>query len=80
MPLTSSITLDANLTWMEAKFRSGTYSGVDLAGKQVPLVPKWLANAGVTWRPTDALCGTCRPSTSASRAWTTTRPTSSARN
>ena len=53
--LTSSITLDANLTWMEAKFRSGTYSGVDLAGKQVPLVPKWLANAGVTWRPTDAL-------------------------
>ena len=27
--LTSSITLDANLTWMEAKFRSGTYSGVD---------------------------------------------------
>ncbi|WP_238920578.1 TonB-dependent receptor [Achromobacter xylosoxidans] len=52
--LTSSLTLDANLTWMEAQFRSGTYGGVDLAGKTVPLAPKWLANAGVTWRPTDA--------------------------
>lgn len=52
--LTSSLTLDANLTWMEAQFRSGTYAGVDLSGKTVPLAPKWLANAGVTWRPTDA--------------------------
>ena len=48
------VTLDANLTWMEAQFRSGTYNGVDLAGKTVPMAPKWLANAGVTWRPTDA--------------------------
>ncbi|MGE8620619.1 MAG: TonB-dependent receptor domain-containing protein, partial [Achromobacter spanius] len=52
--VSSSVTLDANLTWMEAQFRSGTYAGVDLAGKTVPLAPKWLANAGVTWRPTDA--------------------------
>lgn len=52
--LTSSLTLDANLTWMEAQFRSGTYAGVDLSDKTVPLAPKWLANAGVTWRPTDA--------------------------
>lgn len=52
--LTSSLTLDANLTWMEAQFRSGAYAGVDLSGKTVPLAPKWLANAGVTWRPTDA--------------------------
>ncbi|CAB3742437.1 Vitamin B12 transporter BtuB [Achromobacter deleyi] len=52
--LTSSVTLDANVTWMQAQFRSGTYAGVDLSGKTVPLAPKWLANAGVTWRPTDA--------------------------
>ncbi len=52
--LTSSLALDANVTWMEAQFRSGTYAGVDLSGKTVPLAPKWLANAGVTWRPTDA--------------------------
>lgn len=52
--LSSSLTLDANVTWMEAEFRSGNYAGVDLAGKDVPLAPKWLANAGVTWRPTDA--------------------------
>ncbi|MBO9327872.1 TonB-dependent receptor [Achromobacter xylosoxidans] len=52
--LTSSLALDANVTWMEAQFRSGTYAGVDLSGKTVPLAPKWLANAGVTWHPTDA--------------------------
>ncbi|MBB1624154.1 TonB-dependent receptor [Achromobacter sp. UMC71] len=52
--LTRSVTLDANVTWMQAQFRSGTYAGVDLSGKTVPLAPKWLANAGVTWRPTDA--------------------------
>ncbi|OZI68881.1 TonB-dependent receptor [Bordetella genomosp. 1] len=52
--LTSTLSLDANVTWMQAQFRSGTYFGVDLAGKTVPLAPKWLANAGVTWRPTDA--------------------------
>ncbi|SAI48894.1 TonB-dependent outer membrane receptor [Bordetella ansorpii] len=53
--VTPSITLDGNVTWTEAKFRSGTYAGVDLAGNRVPLVPEWLANAGVTWRATDAL-------------------------
>ena len=52
--LTSSVTLDANVTWMEAQFRSGSYASADLTGKTVPLAPKWLANAGVTWRPTDA--------------------------
>ena len=52
--LSSSVSLDANVTWMQAQFRSGTYAGVDLAGKTVPLAPKWLANAAVTWRPTDA--------------------------
>lgn len=53
--VTPSITLDGNVTWMQAEFRSGTYLGVDLRGNSVPLVPEWLANAGVTWRPTDAL-------------------------
>lgn len=37
--VSSSVTLDANLTWMEAQFRSGNYAGVDLAGKTVPLAP-----------------------------------------
>lgn len=46
-----ALAVNANVTWLQAKFRSGTFSGVDLAGKDVPLVPRWLANAGVTWRP-----------------------------
>ncbi|WP_459616791.1 TonB-dependent receptor [Bordetella sp. 2513F-2] len=53
--LSRTLSVDANLTWMEAEFRSGTYYGVDLAGKRVPLVPRWLANAGLTWRPSDDL-------------------------
>ncbi len=43
--------VNGNVTWLQAKFRSGTYAGVDVAGNEVPLVPRWLANAGVTWRP-----------------------------
>ncbi|MCD0504757.1 TonB-dependent receptor [Bordetella petrii] len=53
--LTRTLTLDANVTWMQAEFREGTYGGVDLAGKTVPLVPKWMANLGATWRPADKL-------------------------
>lgn len=53
--LTRTLTLDANATWLQAEFRSGTYNGVDLAGKTVPLVPKWMANLGATWRPDDKL-------------------------
>jgi len=53
--LTPALTLDGNVTWMQAKFRSGTVNGVDLAGNTVPLVPKWMANLGATWRPMDKL-------------------------
>jgi len=53
--LTRTLTMDANLTWLQAEFRSGTYNGVDLAGNTVPLVPKWMANLGATWRPDDKL-------------------------
>ena len=46
-----ALEVSGNVTWLQAEFRSGTYSGVNLAGKDVPLTPSWLANAGVTWRP-----------------------------
>jgi iron complex outermembrane receptor protein len=29
----------ANLTWLDATFRSGNYGGYDVTGKRVPLVP-----------------------------------------
>ena len=53
--LTKTLSLDANVTWMQAEFRSGNAAGVDLAGNTVPLVPKWMANLGATWRPMDKL-------------------------
>lgn len=47
----SSETLEwrASLALLEATFRSGTYGGVDVTGKRVPLVPKATASAGVSW-------------------------------
>lgn len=42
--------LNANLTFNDARFRSGTIAGVDVSGKRIPLVPERLANVGVTWR------------------------------
>lgn len=53
--LTRTLTMDANVTWLQARFRSGNDNGVDLAGNTVPLVPKWMANLGATWRPDDKL-------------------------
>jgi outer membrane receptor protein involved in Fe transport len=46
---TERIDLRAGLAALEAKFRSGTYGGVDVSGNKVPLVPKWLATAGASW-------------------------------
>jgi iron complex outermembrane receptor protein len=34
---------------LEAEFRSGTYGGVDVSGKEVPLVPQAIATAGMSW-------------------------------
>jgi iron complex outermembrane recepter protein len=39
----------ARYTYTEAKFRSGTYSGVDLTDKTVPLVPRHMLNLGFSW-------------------------------
>jgi iron complex outermembrane receptor protein len=47
----ASDTLDlrAGLALLEAKFRSGTFGGVDVSGKEVPLVPDVLWTGGVSW-------------------------------
>jgi iron complex outermembrane receptor protein len=44
-----SLDLRAGLTLMQARFRSGVYGGVDVTGKDVPLVPDMLATAGASW-------------------------------
>ncbi len=44
-----SVDLRAGLAFLEAKFRSGAYGGVEVGGNDVPLVPRVLATAGVSW-------------------------------
>ena len=47
----ASPTLDLRVaaTWIDARFRSGVYGGVDVSGNKVPLVPERIATAGVSW-------------------------------
>lgn len=40
--------------YTEAEFRSGTFSGIDVAGNEIPLVPRHKAGATIAWRPTEA--------------------------
>src|SRR6185295_3774236 len=44
-----TVDLRAGLALLDAKFRSGTYGGVDVSGNTVPLVPKALLTAGASW-------------------------------
>jgi len=44
-----SLDLRAGATWLDARFRSGVYGGVEVSGNQVPLVPERIATAGLSW-------------------------------
>ena len=44
-----TVDLRAGLALLDAKFRSGTYGGVDVSDNTVPLVPKALLTAGASW-------------------------------
>jgi iron complex outermembrane receptor protein len=44
-----SLELRGSLGLLEATFRSGIFGGVDVAGKRVPLVPRAIATAGLSW-------------------------------
>lgn len=48
----SNLELFANYTFVEAEFREGVFGGVNVAGNEVPLVPKHLFNFGGAWRIT----------------------------
>jgi len=39
----------ANYTYAVSEFRSGSFGGVNVAGNEVPLVPRHLANLGASW-------------------------------
>jgi iron complex outermembrane recepter protein len=40
--------------YTEAEFRSGTFSGIDVTGNEIPLVPRHKAGATLAWRPMQA--------------------------
>src|SRR4051812_10622216 len=46
---TPTLSVFANYTYTVAKFRSGTFGGIDVANKDVPLVPHAMANLGLSW-------------------------------
>ena len=41
--------------YTEAEFRSGTFSGIDVTGNEIPLVPRHKAGATLAWRPVETL-------------------------
>jgi iron complex outermembrane recepter protein len=48
-----SVDLAGSFAYQVAKFRAGVYGGTDVTGKDVPLVPRQLANLRVSWRAAD---------------------------
>lgn len=48
--MNSALALWANYTYAKAKFRSGVIGGVDLTGKEMPLVPRHAAGLGLDWK------------------------------
>lgn len=51
LAITDSVGLRANYTMAVAKFKEGNFGGLDVSGKNVPVVPRHRANATLTWKP-----------------------------
>jgi iron complex outermembrane receptor protein len=51
----SWLDVSANYTYTDAEFREGVFSGIDVAGNEVPLVAKHKANVSVMIKPTREL-------------------------
>jgi iron complex outermembrane recepter protein len=47
-----TVRLSGNLVLQSAKFETGVYGGIDVSGKDVPLVPRALAELQAAWRLT----------------------------
>ena len=50
--LTNTLSGFANYTYTEAIFREGVYSGVNVAGNHIPVVPRHALTFGGTWHAT----------------------------
>ncbi len=52
--VTPAVTLSANYRYTMARFREGVFFGSNVAGNEVPLVPRHRASLGATWQISDA--------------------------
>ncbi len=50
---TPALDLRAGIAWQQARFRSGVYGGVDVSGKDIPLVPESIASVSASWHFAD---------------------------
>lgn len=48
-PASSALELRGGLALQQAVFRNGRYGGVDVSGRDIPLVPEMIATAGASW-------------------------------
>jgi iron complex outermembrane receptor protein len=48
-PVSSGVSVFANIAAVDAKFRDGQLGGVNLKGKSIPLVPREKASLGASW-------------------------------
>lgn len=53
--LLESLTLTANYRYTQAKYREGTFSGFDISGNDIPLVPEHRASLGTEWKARENL-------------------------
>jgi len=60
--ISPAISLFANVSLTDARFRDGAIGGVDVSGNVIPMVPRVKANAGVAWQlaPTTRFSGVAR--------------------
>lgn len=47
--MTKTVSADANFTVTEAKFRSGSFNGIDVSGNEIPLVPRYKGSLAINW-------------------------------
>jgi iron complex outermembrane receptor protein len=48
--LAKNVDVSGNLALQTARFRSGVYGGLDVSGRDIPLVPRSLATLRLTWQ------------------------------
>lgn len=51
--LAANLQLQARFEYLRARFREGVFGGVDVSGKEVPLVPDHLASLLLAWQPAE---------------------------